>query len=361
MQHLSRATYSAVLCLAVLAGCAGDPIQHALDLAQSDASVVPSDLAAPDAAPDAALDLSVSPDSGACASTLGAGIEVTAGLSAHFKAWLQANGYAADFDRDDLEGGSFGGLASDDDCIRRDPVVFVHGNADKALGGTFGGWTASVEHFVTLGHRQAELYATTYGPANPLLIWDYTHSRENILQVRSFIEAVLAYTGADRVDVIAHSMGVTMARKAIKGGPGEDQAGTFDLGPPLTDRIDTFVGIAGGNLGLSACYLTPAVPACSVTDGFYPGQLLLGEVIGQSALIQDLNQTSGYEGAYRYSIWSVVDEVVTGACLVWGYNTCQIPGHTAEKVYHVQPYGHYGARDLSANVQYQMVVNHVVK
>jgi pimeloyl-ACP methyl ester carboxylesterase len=344
----------------ILLGCAADPVADLPDAAAHDTiQRVSPDLGAPDLL---APDVELAPDGGACSSTEGAGVDVPAGLSDHFKAWLAASGYEVDdFDRSDLSGGSFGGLASDSDCAKREPVIFVHGNADRALGGTYGGWSASLKHFVKQGYRRAELYGTTYGPASPLLMWDYTHSEENVMQVRTFIEAVLAYTGADRVDIIAHSMGVTMTRRAIKGGPGEDISGTFDVGPPLTDRVDTFVGIAGGNLGLSACYMTPAVPACSMTDGFYPGQLFLGEVIGQSTFIKELNETTGYEGAYRYSMWSVADEVVGGACLVWGSNTCKIPGHTAEKVYYVQPYGHYGMRDLTAEVQYQMVDNHSTK
>ncbi|OJH39211.1 hypothetical protein [Cystobacter ferrugineus] len=65
--------------------------------------------------------------------------------------------------------------------------------------------------------------------------------------MRAFIQAVQEYTGARKVDVIGHSMGVTLARKAIQGGPGYDPYGGdhFDLGAPLTGRVDTFVGIAG--------------------------------------------------------------------------------------------------------------------
>ena len=40
--------------------------------------------------------------------------------------------------------------------------------------------------------------------------------------LRAFIEAVLTYTKADKVDVISHSMGVTLARKAIQGGNSKD-------------------------------------------------------------------------------------------------------------------------------------------
>lgn len=346
------------LVLLLVAGCAADPIPYLADGGVPDSQgqdwlVSPDSAAAADGGPLLQT---------ACSSTEGA--TVPEGLSPHFKAWLASKGYpTAELDRADLSGGSFGGLESASDCLRREPVIFIHGNADRALGGPFGGWDASLEHFVDQGYRRAELYATTYGPAEATMIWSYTHSRANIMQVRTFIEAVLAYTGAQKVDVIAHSMGVTMARKAILGGQATDPAagGEYQVGPPLTDRIDTFVGIAGGNLGLSACYTTPAVPACGVVNGFYPGQLVWGQVLGQSAFIEELNQQARYEGSYRYSIWSAADEVVGGACLVWGKNTCRVPGHTDEKVYYSPPYGHYGLRDLTADVQLAMITRHCLK
>lgn len=295
----------------------------------------------------------------ACTST--AGSTVPYGLSTHFQSWLSANGYGDyDFARADVSGGSFGGFAGAGDCVRRDPVIFIHGNSDQAIGGQLGGWEDSVQYFVSRGYRRAELYATTYGPASALESSQYYHSKEYLLHVRSFIEAVLEYTGAERVDIIAHSMGVTMARKAIKGGSASDllAGGQYVIGEPLTDLVDTFVGIAGGNRGLSSCYFTPTLPTCGATNGFYPGQLVGVSVIGESAFLRELNSTSGYEGSYRFSIWSTVDEVVGGACLVWGRNTCRVPGQSGEKVYSSYPYGHIGARDLSAEVQYNMVVNH---
>ena len=53
-----------------------------------------------------------------------------------------------------------------------------------------------------------------------------------------------------------------------------------------------------------------------------------------------------------------LDEVVGGACLVWGRNTCRVPAHSGEKIYSSVPYGHLGSRDLSGQVQYNMVVSH---
>ena len=77
------------------------------------------------------------------------------------------------------------------------------------------------------------------------------HSKPNP-KIRAFIQAVKAYTGATKVDIVTHSMGVTLTRKAILGGSGNDAAngGSYNLGSSLTSSVDTFVGIAGANWGL---------------------------------------------------------------------------------------------------------------
>jgi len=48
--------------------------------------------------------------------------------------------------------------------------------------------------------------------------FNLVHSTEYLLYIRKFIEAVIDYTGAEKVDIIAHSMGVTLTRAVIKGG-----------------------------------------------------------------------------------------------------------------------------------------------
>jgi len=76
--------------------------------------------------------------------------------------------------------------------------------------------------------------------------------------LRNFFEAVLTYTKAEKINVVTHSMGVTLSRKVIKGGKGYDSfAGEYDLGESLKNKVDTFIGVAGGNFGLTDCYLTP--------------------------------------------------------------------------------------------------------
>lgn len=56
-------------------------------------------------------------------------------LTSHFSFWLANSKYAKyNFERSDLKGGSFGGKASENDIIKKEPVIFIHGNSDVAVG-----------------------------------------------------------------------------------------------------------------------------------------------------------------------------------------------------------------------------------
>lgn len=285
----------------------------------------------------------------------------TGGLSPHFRSWLEANGYGnRDFARDDLPGGSYGGRASDADTPVHQPVIFVHGNSDRAVGTIDGipvGWNAVIRQFLANGYKPAELYATTWGAANPDLAGEQVHSFEHVQRIRTFIAAVLDYTGAQRVDLIGHSMGVTLSRKAIRGGLLDGR----DLGPPLSGRVDTFVGIAGANRGLATCFWAESeYPTCSDEGGFFPGYVTFMGVTGEADFLDDLNDDLGYEAAHVFSIWSRADQLVGFGGLVYGSYTSRIPGQDGEMVYSGYPYGHFCVRDLSALVQLRMIRNHRV-
>jgi triacylglycerol esterase/lipase EstA (alpha/beta hydrolase family) len=112
--------------------------------------------------------------------------------------------------------------------------------------------------------------------------FQHYHQKEYVLYIRAFINAVLEYTGAQEIDVIAHSMGVTYSRRALKGGYAKAYAkqtiGTvhdaYWIGEPLGDVVRTFIGIAGGNWGSHHCLekeYTHLWQMCNRLTGFYPG------------------------------------------------------------------------------------------
>ena len=283
-------------------------------------------------------------------------------MSSDFESWLDSNGYASyNFERDDLTGGSYGGRDYAGQTVTNQPVIFIHGNSDRAIGGEFDGWEDSINYFLTQGYTNAELYATTWGPADSDLVTLQYHSKDYVTRLRAFILAVKAYTGATKVDVITHSMGVTLGRKAIKGGYHSDllAGGTYYVGSAITSSVDTFVGIAGANRGLVACYLTgPSTPTCGSTNGLYPGYLFWGFVTGVSDFLNDINSSSGYEGSYVYSIWSTKDTLIDYSNLVYGKRTSRIPGQDGEVVFTTTPYDHFGSKDLSTYNQWRMVMVH---
>lgn len=187
------------------------------------------------------------------------------------------------------------------------------------------------------------MYTTTWGPANANMASQNYHAKKYVTQMRAFVEAVLAYTGASHVNIIGHSMGVSIGRKIIKGGSANDHVdGTYNLGASLKDKVKTFVGLAGANLGLNACYGAQAIPTCNTNDGFYPGLLATS---GPSKFLADVNTNGGAEGQSVYAIWSKNDDLIQNQCVVWGKVTSRIPGQTGEVIKSGTEWGHFGVRD----------------
>ena len=284
-------------------------------------------------------------------------------LTPDFQSWLSANGYGGyDFN---YNGNSYGGKSSASDTVVNQPVIFIHGNSDSALGqsSTLTGWNGSLNYFLSQGYKTSELYATTWGDASPALSAYQYHSKPNLQKIRAFIQAVKAYTGAAKVDIVTHSMGVTLARKAILGGTGNDAAngGSYNLGSPLTASVDTFVGIAGANYGLVSCYQTGgSTPTCAATNGLYPGYAAGSPPYGLSNILYNINYSaaSHYEGSFVYTIWSTADEVIGYGNAVYGRYTSRIPGQNGEVTFGAYPYGHINSKDLTGYYQWRMVKYH---
>lgn len=356
MKSYSFILYLTVLCL-LFTACQKEDLE---DLTQTETEAYPEVMAEADDTGIETLLANMAPRTNKTMSLS----DVT--LTPHFQSWLSANGYGSyNFSNPNIDGDSYGGKPSANSPVNQQPVIFIHGNSDKAVGSigtTQSGWTGSINHFTSQGYTEAELYAITWGDANPLLSANQTHSKPVLTRLRAFVEAVIAYTGAQKVDIVTHSMGVTLMRKVIEGGTTYDpnNGGYYNLGPSLSASVDGFVGIAGANKGLTNCYPYPSylTPTCDDETGLYPGYLWWGFVTGVSDILYDINTTSGYEGDYRYSIWSPNDVIVGYGCQVYGSNTCHIPGQTGSKSEPLR--GHFGLKDYTGSVQYGMVVNHVI-
>src|SRR6185295_9798842 len=203
-----------------------------------------------------------------------------------FQTWLKANGYGDyDFAKNPNALPSFGGKSKPGEKLTHQPVILIHGNGDSAAG-----WNDVVAGYKRAGYKDSEIYAMSWGDGKAASAGNNYHSEHYLREVRGFIQAVKDYTAADKVDVIGHSMGVTLARKAIKGGTGPDQAspgGKYDLGKPITDEVDTFVGISGANEGLQSCdLLGNPNPTSSTLNGFSQ----------HSKFLHDLNADPTREG-----------------------------------------------------------------
>ncbi|KAH7716915.1 lipase [Aphelenchoides avenae] len=300
-------------------------------------------------------------------------------LTDHFENWLIANGYESDnFGRSDIgPNGSFGGKSIPSEKVVNEPVIFVHGSGDAALhtqAPMATGWSRSIQYFLEQNYSSAELYATTWGDTwgsgNIIDTYNTMHTCQYLLSIRRFIEAVLAYTGAKKVDVVAHSVGVPLARKVLKGGSLIATDGNCSLGVPLGPKVDTFLGIAGPNYGLCVCQLAQTVPAwCNALDGLYPGyscedQLLCGYTSSSctqrdySTFLEKMNNDPTREADHIYAMWSDVDEVQNFRGMTWGKPTSRIPGMNGRWV--SDRNGHVAMKDLTELRQYEAVAHHSI-
>jgi pimeloyl-ACP methyl ester carboxylesterase len=158
--------------------------------------------------------------------------------------------------------GGFGGLRRHA-RLHRTPVVFVHGNQADAQN-----WLSPMLQFQNVaGYSLQEMYALSYNGlgnyyagapvATPPTQDDLAYVQQNpnglangghgaanddeVVDLCRFIRAVQDYTGSKQVDLVAHSLGVTISRKLMA---------TY---PDLAKDVVAFVGIAGANHGTTVC------------------------------------------------------------------------------------------------------------
>jgi triacylglycerol lipase len=139
--------------------------------------------------------------------------------------------------------GGWGGLAKGHPLQHR-PVIFVHGNTRDASDWDEAGKSVK-QRFSDAGYSMQELWAISYNGKStkqlPSPSQCRTNAQVNISDLVAFVNAVAMYTGASKLDVIAHSLGVVLARKMMA------------EHPELSRLIEDFVAIAGPNHGTTVC------------------------------------------------------------------------------------------------------------
>ncbi len=158
--------------------------------------------------------------------------------------------------------GGFGGGAGCQDKITHTPVVLVHGNGDSAIG-----WDSPApartgkpqrpsvfEELKARGYNDCEVFGVTYlDPAKQEQEFDHTasnfHQPSKYEVIWRFIESVKAYTGSPKVDIVGHSLGVSMSLAALD----YHSDAEFGKNDNAWASVRRFVNIAGGLRGLNAC------------------------------------------------------------------------------------------------------------
>nr|WP_010131654.1 alpha/beta fold hydrolase [Microbulbifer agarilyticus] len=207
-------------------------------------------------------------------------------------------------------------------CI--DNVVLVHGNA-----GSPSDWSNTYNELRSNGYQSNQIYRPNWGSKTCAAC--NNHSGIEEIPVRDAILSAINNSCSGKIDVIGHSMGVTLAAKVI-------------IEEGETANVDAFVGIAGAYRGLWSCGAYPfnvATSTCGI-NGLSISSPFLDWLYGKKI------------GNRVYSIKSYADQIVcvTGTCLVYGKHSSQISGEAASFTY---TYGHFGLQKYTAGKQVSLL------
>ena len=199
--------------------------------------------------------------------------------------------------------GGFGGLARHA-TLHHTPVVFVHGNQADGQN-----WLAVMLQFQNdAGYSMQEMYALSYNglgnyyagapvatpptqddlayvQQNPTALMNGGHGAnddDNVVDLCRFVKAVQAYTGSRQVDLVGHSLGVTLIRRLMQ------------LYPQVAKDVVAVVGIAGANHGTTVC---------RGLDTSYYG---CNEIAPGTAWLENLNGPDGSLETYGPTHWQTI-------------------------------------------------------
>lgn len=206
----------------------------------------------------------------------------------------------------------------------RDSVVLIHGNAGKPAD-----FDNTVAELQRRGYSAGQIFSPAWGSRTCAACNDHYGSEETPV-LNAMIDAI-ASSCTGRIDVIGHSMGVTLAGRVIKRNG-------------LRNYVQGFVGIAGAVRGLWTCGSYP-FNVWNSTCGSW------GLSIG-SPFLNDLNGTRFADRVHSIKSWS--DQIVcaTGVCTVGGVHSSSIWGENSSSTYVL---GHFGLLTQTAARQVDLI------
>ncbi len=169
----------------------------------------------------------------------------------------------------------YGGFGGGSCVATRTPIVFFPGNGDEAKNFDYPpkpgapGQVSVYRTFRNAGYTDCEIFGVNYLSEDERADAPHNYMTADKAAIAAdFVRDVLAYTGSDQVDVIAHSMGVAVSLHGL------DKYG-------LWSSVRRYIAISASLRGLAAClqvgYANPALPTCGSQNyftsdvfGFYP-------------------------------------------------------------------------------------------
>jgi pimeloyl-ACP methyl ester carboxylesterase len=154
------------------------------------------------------------------------------------------------------------------------------------------------QFFLDHGYRAAELWGLGYQGdqcdlgASPTNRSGAAHSTlANVPDLRAFVRSVLAYTGARHVDIVGHSLGVTLAREWMR----QDRAYRV---------VRHLVAIDGPNHGIVDCSPSPLnYFALAALGGFTPDSAICQEYgSDHTPFLSTLNRGDETKGPTKYLV-----------------------------------------------------------
>lgn len=155
-----------------------------------------------------------------------------------------------------------------------DPILFVHGwSSNESV------WDTMVERFEADGWPESHLSAYTYDTSK-------SNKDSAAKDVKPHVESLITETGAEKVDIVAHSMGSLNSRWYIK----DEKLGG-------EETVEEWVSLGGPNHGTNTAYFCFSTACQEMRPG--------------STFLEELNEGDETPGSVNYGTWwSPCDNII---------------------------------------------------